>query len=74
MRGWRLVDFACFDERLIIEWDGGQHGETLRQRRDDERTAWLEANGYLVLRYWNNEVLENMDGVLTTIVAALRDR
>src|SRR5512138_3676711 len=69
-----IVDFACFDERLIIELDGGQHGEAEQQLRDDERTAWLKANGYLVLRYWNNEVLENMEGVLTAIADALQDR
>ena len=75
--GWRfrrqepidryIVDFVCFDARLVIEVDGGQHNAEV----DGKRTAWLEGNGYRVLRFWNNEMLTNMDGVLQTILAAL---
>ena len=62
-------DFCCEDAHLIVELDGGQHVE--RSEEDTERTAALEARGYLVLRFWNNEVLRNIDGVLESIVNTL---
>ncbi len=62
-----VVDFCCSEARLIVEVDGGQHNAEV----DGVRTAWLEDNGYRVLRFWNNDVLTNIDGVLSTIVAAL---
>jgi adenine-specific DNA-methyltransferase len=55
-----IVDFLCIAALLVIEVDGGQHDEEL----DAERTAFLEARGYRVIRFWNNEVLGNLDGVL----------
>jgi very-short-patch-repair endonuclease len=64
--GSYVVDFACLEARLIVEVDGGQHGE-----RDAARTAWLEAQGFRVLRFWNNDVLENTDGVIEAIRGAL---
>jgi len=64
-----IVDFACHARRLIIEVDGGQHGA--RTAVDLERTKVLEANGYVVLRYWNNDVLRNIDGVLEDIHRAI---
>ena len=64
-----IVDFACFDPRLIVEIDGGQHA--LAAKRDAARTAWLVARGYRVLRFWNNEVLANPDGVRRTILEAI---
>jgi lysyl-tRNA synthetase class 2 len=64
-----VVDFCCEAARLIIELDGGQHAE--RSQQDAERTAVLEAQGYLVLRFWNNDVLRNMDGVIESIVETL---
>jgi very-short-patch-repair endonuclease len=65
-----VVDFLCADANLIVELDGGQHA----QPADDDvrRTATLEARGYLVLRFWNNDVLQNLDGVLESIVDTLR--
>jgi very-short-patch-repair endonuclease len=57
-----VVDFFCADAKVIIEVDGGQHGE--RVAADSERTKALESMGYLVLRFWNNDVLSNVDGVL----------
>ena len=66
--GRYIVDFACADARVIVELDGGQHATSTT---DAARTQVLEAFGYLVLRFWNNEVLENLDGVLETIFAAL---
>src|SRR5690242_91192 len=62
-----VVDFCCESARLIVELDGGQHAE--RSAEDAKRTVDLEAYGYLVLRFWNNDVLRNIDGVLETIVA-----
>jgi very-short-patch-repair endonuclease len=62
-----IVDFCCLKEKLILEVDGGQHN----QAEDAERTAWLEANDYRVLRFWNNDVLQNTDGVVETIARAL---
>ena len=61
-----VVDFCCESARLIIELDGGQHA--LNAAADGRCTAALEAQGYLVLRFWNNDVLQNIDGVLQTIV------
>jgi very-short-patch-repair endonuclease len=60
-----VVDFVCLDAKLIIEVDGGQHGD--RGASDANRTKILESNGYLVLRFWNNDVLTNIDGVLEFI-------
>jgi putative addiction module CopG family antidote len=59
-----IADFACRSLRLAIELDGGQHSEN---ERDAARTRVIEAYGYRVIRFWNNEVLENMDGVLQAI-------
>jgi very-short-patch-repair endonuclease len=62
-----VADFCCLSRRLVIEVDGGQHDETA----DAWRTARLNEHGFRVLRFWNNDVLTNMDGVLQVIVAAL---
>jgi very-short-patch-repair endonuclease len=67
-----VVDFFCADAHLIIEPDGGQYG--VRTEADAQRTKILEAMGYLVRRYWNNEVTQNLDGVLEEINAALERR
>src|SRR5215510_1877441 len=64
-----VVDFCCPDARLVIELDGGQHGS--RTKEDEDRTRDLEANGYLVLRFWNNDVMRNLDGVLEAILSTL---
>ena len=64
-----IADFLSFGHRLIVEVDGGQH--VLNTAKDDVRTGYLEAQGYRVLRFWNNEVLGNLDGVLQVISAAL---
>ncbi|WP_018265692.1 endonuclease domain-containing protein [Methylosinus sp. LW4] len=66
-----VVDFVCLRERLVIEVDGPSHAETEASQRDTARTLWLEREGYRVLRFWNQEVYENIDGVLDTIHAAL---
>lgn len=64
-----IADFLSFGQRLIVEVDGGQHD--LNAPKDDMRTAYLESQGYRVLRFWNNDVLGNLDGVLQVIIAAL---
>ena len=64
-----IADFACPASRLIIELDGGQHAD--RGKQDDTRTRSLASQGYRVLRFWNNEVLNNVMGVLETIQAEL---
>ena len=60
-----IVDFVSFDKRIIIEVDGGQHATD--KINDSARDAWLRANGFEVLRFWNNEIFENLDGVLEVI-------
>lgn len=67
--GKYILDFACIEARLAIEVDGGQHNEL--QSHDNQRTAWLEVQGWRVLRFWNNEVLQNIEGVLGEVVNAL---
>jgi very-short-patch-repair endonuclease len=59
-----VVDFACVEQRIILEADGGQHDGS---DADVRRTAWLEAEGWRVVRFWNNEILENPEGVLARI-------
>ena len=67
--GDRVVDFACPARKLAIELDGGQHAE--RVVEDKQRSAKLARHGYRVLRFWNNDVLDNLDGVLETIARTL---
>ena len=76
-----IVDFVSLERRIIVEVDGGQNnepspfsseGEGGGRKRDEERTAWLEKRGYQVLRFWNNEVLMNMEAVLERIMEAIR--
>ncbi|HEY9898293.1 MAG TPA: DUF559 domain-containing protein [Pantanalinema sp.] len=59
-----IVDFVCLDVSLIVEVDGSQH---LENEYDRQRDAWLGDQGFRVLRFWNNEVLGNLDGVVETI-------
>ncbi len=67
-----IVDLVSLERKLIIEIDGGQHNQQEIKRSDEERTNWLKQKGYRILRFWNNEVLENIDGVLERIREALR--
>jgi very-short-patch-repair endonuclease len=64
-----IVDFVCFEARIVIEVDGGQHADSLSDRRRDR---WLIGNGFQVLRFWNNEVLRNFAGVMTVLAQALK--
>ena len=63
-----IVDFVCREKRLVVEVDGGQHSENAK---DIERDAFLAGEGYRVMRFWNNDVLSNRDGVLTLILQVL---
>jgi very-short-patch-repair endonuclease len=64
-----IVDFACIEHRLVVEADGGQH---LENDYDARRTAWLEARGWRVLRFWNNDILANTEGVQEAVLMVLR--
>jgi very-short-patch-repair endonuclease len=61
-----VVDFICFEHRLIVECDGSQHAEN---RRDIRRDAWLEAQGFAIARFWNHEIPRERENVLNTILA-----
>jgi very-short-patch-repair endonuclease len=65
-----IVDLVCRERRLIVEVDGGQHAT---DPRDAGRDRWLAERGYRVLRFWNNDVLANTEGVLEAIAAALSE-
>jgi very-short-patch-repair endonuclease len=65
-----VLDFYCSAARLAIELDGGQHNEETR-RYDEQRSHWLAAKGIRVVRFWNNEVLSNLEGVLVVIASVL---
>ena len=66
-----VVDFLSHEAKLIIELDGGQHNEEAELKRDAKRTEFFESKGFKVLRFWNNQVLENFEGVAQTIYNAL---
>ena len=65
-----VVDFVHFGARLIVEADGGQHNDA---SRDEGRDAWLRAQGFKVLRFWNNEIMNNLEGVLVSVMAAMNE-
>lgn len=64
-----VVDFVCTERLLVVELDGGQHAE--QQDYDEQRTRHLQAKGYRVLRFWNNDVLTNIESVLEVVIEAL---
>jgi very-short-patch-repair endonuclease len=68
--GRYICDFVCREKLVAIEVDGGQHSESVR---DEVRDRYLRAQGYRVMRFWNNDVLSNIDGVLTVIDDELRE-
>src|SRR5581483_7662140 len=69
--GRYIVDFTCLDPKIIIEVDGSQHADNMHY--DEQRTKWLESLGYRVLRYWNNDVLQQPDVVIESIWQACFD-
>jgi len=66
-----IIDFCCFEQRLVVELDGGQHAN--KTVTDETRSAFLRSRGYTVLRFWDNEVFENIDGVLERIAQVLSE-
>jgi very-short-patch-repair endonuclease len=70
--GVYIVDFVCLPARLVIEVDGGQHD--LERARDERRTAWLNSQRFDVVRFWNNEVTGNLEGVVATIERRVIER
>jgi len=69
--GPHIADFCCMKKRLIIELDGGQHAEQIE--KDRRRTLCLSSRGYRVIRFWDNEVLTQPEGVLERILEALEE-
>ena len=65
-----IVDFACHQSRLIVEVDGATHSTDVERRRDLLRTAALEAEGYRVVRFWNDDIYRNLSAVLDRVIAA----
>ncbi len=61
-----IVDFVCLEKKLVIEVDGGQHAEMIVQ--DDNRTEYLSKSGYKIVRFWNNQVLQETEAVLQVIL------
>lgn len=61
--GEYIVDFVCEEKRIVIELDGGQHNEFENIIKDNERTKFIESEGYKVIRFWNNDILNNLEGV-----------
>ena len=68
--GAYVADFACVERMLVIELDGGQHQD--QEAYDEDRSRYLNQQGWQIVRFWNNEVLENLDGVLEVIVKELQ--
>jgi very-short-patch-repair endonuclease len=71
-QGRYIVDFVCLKHHLIVEVDGSQHGVGEHASRNVRRDAYLRAEGFRVLRFWNNEIDGDLDGVLETIRSMLR--
>ena len=63
-----IADFLCIEKRLIIELDGGQHNEPNMIASDNERTNYFEKQGYKVIRFWNDEIWNNIDGVMERLI------
>jgi very-short-patch-repair endonuclease len=66
-----IVDFCCRERRLVIELDGSQHADAARMAQDRERTRLISTCGYRVIRFWNGDILKNLDGVFELIFAEL---
>jgi very-short-patch-repair endonuclease len=64
-----IVDFVCFEKRIVIEVDGGHH--SIEIKKDNERNCYLRKQGFKILRFWNNEVMRNINGVMEVIQETL---
>jgi very-short-patch-repair endonuclease len=67
-----IADFACVDPRVVIEVDGGQHAE--QSKYDESRDRFMRDRGFIVLRFWSNDVLQNTEGVLEVILRAVQEK
>ena|ERR1700688_4178499 len=65
--GRYIADFACMAARLVIEVDGSQHADPEHVNTDEARTAWFRSQGYRVIRFWNNDITETIEGVLKAL-------
>jgi len=72
--GQYIVDFICHEAKIIIEIDGGQHNEDRVIIEDQKRTRWLNEQGYIVQRFWNNEIIGQLDAVLNVILELCNKR
>ena len=68
-----IVDFVSLEKKLVIEIDGGHHNDAEIVETDEKRTKWLKQEGFQVLRFWNNEVITNIEGVVEKIRTILSD-
>jgi very-short-patch-repair endonuclease len=66
-----IADFVCFEARVVVEVDGGQHVDSQSDKRRDQ---WFAVNNFTIARYWNNDVLRSLEGVLTSLLEALQSR
>ena len=66
-----IVDFVCFEKKIVVELDGGQHQAKIEY--DNDRTRWLQFAGFRVIRFWNNQVLSETDAVLQSILITLTE-
>jgi len=69
--GRYIVDFVCFNRKVIIEADGGQHGLSQHAEQDRIRDDFLKSQGYAIVRFWNSEIDANLDGVMEVIMSQL---
>ena len=68
-----IVDFVCEEKKLVIEIDGGQHNIPDNVKADKERTNYINSKGYRVVRFWNNDINQNIEGVYETLLSMVRD-
>jgi very-short-patch-repair endonuclease len=68
-----IVDFVCREKRVIFEVDGATHGDTSQLKNDQRRTAFLESQGYTVVRAWNQDIYDNLEAVLYRLLQVLED-
>jgi very-short-patch-repair endonuclease len=71
--GRYIVDFACLEAHLLVEIDGGQHNNEPMIERDLQRQKWPESEGFRIIRFWNNDILENIEGVVFKILENLKN-
>lgn len=71
--GSYIVDFVCEEKKLVIEIDGGQHNIPDNIKADEARTNYINSKGYRVIRFWNNDINQNIQGVYETLLNVIND-